>query len=386
MKKTHQRRRLRKTLLTGCATFIAGAAQAQSSITLYGVVDANIEYVSNFSSTTPTAANRYTSGPAHNLVRMNSGGLSGSRFGLRGTEDLGGGLQAVFALENGFTLDDGKLGFGGRMFGRQAWVGLASRDFGRVTFGRQTTSIYDGFANFTAANYTNQYEPGSAIGGFSSRSDNMSKYVGQFGRVTAIAHWTFGNGIFGAGETPGQFRRDTGYGAALNYQSDAFGIGIAYDQYNPTLAATSDIGSFKRAGIAGSYAAGPAKFVGGYRWGLDKTGSNATLWHDNLYWVGVNYQATAALGLTLAYYYDDISLANVSLGRLPAVRAKNPWQILFIADYSLSKTTDIYLTTAYAKNAGLNFDASATGFVNGYFLGAGKNDMLGVAAGIRKKF
>jgi len=381
-----QRRKGCKALLAAAAATAAAGAHAQSSITLYGVVDANVEYVSNFSSTVPSAANGFAAGPGHNMVRMNSGGLSGSRFGMRGTEDLGGGLQAMFVLDSGFTIDTGKLAFGGRLFGRDAWVGLRGDRFGRFSFGRQTTSLYDGLANFTAAFYTNQYEPGSTFGGFSSRSDNMAKYSARFGAVTAIAHWSFGNGVFGAGETPGQFRRDSGYGAALNYLGDTFGIGIAHDQYSPTLATTGDIGNFRRTGIAGSYSTGPLKFVGGYRWGLDKTGSGAPLWRDNFYWVGTNYQATPALGLTLAYYYDDVRLANVSLNKLPAVDTKNRWQVLFIADYNLSKTTDIYLTTAYAKNAGLNLDTAETGFINGYFLGAGKKDMLGVAIGMRQKF
>jgi len=381
-----QRRKGCKALLAAAAAAAAAGAHAQSSVTLYGVVDANVEYVSNFSSTVPSAANGFATGPGHNMVRMNSGGLSGSRFGMRGTEDLGGGLQALFVLDSGFTIDNGKLAFGGRLFGRDAWVGLRSESFGRFSFGRQTTSIYDGLANFTAAFYTNQYEPGSTFGGFSSRSDNMAKYSARFGAVTAIAHWSFGNGVFGAGETPGQFRRDSGYGAALNYLGESFGIGIAHDQYSPTLATTGDIGNFRRTGIAGSYANGPLKFVGGYRWGLDKAGSGAPLWRDNFYWVGTNYQATPALTLTLAYYYDDVRLANVSLNKLPAVDTKNRWQVLFIADYNLSKMTDIYLTTAYAKNAGLNLDTAETGFVNGYFLGAGKKDMLGVAIGMRQKF
>jgi predicted porin len=78
--------------------------------------------------------------------------------------------------------------------------------------------------------------------------------------------------------------------------------------------------------------------------------------------------------------------ANVSLNRPPVRDTKDRWQVLFITNYKLSKTTDIYLTTAYAKNAGLNLDTSQTGFVNGYFLGAGKQDMLGVAIGIRQVF
>ncbi len=84
----------------------AGAAQAQSSVTLYGVVDANIEYVNNVG-VVPTAANGFNRGPAHSVARMDPGGLSGSRWGLRGTEDLGGGLKALFVLESGFSSDTG---------------------------------------------------------------------------------------------------------------------------------------------------------------------------------------------------------------------------------------------------------------------------------------
>jgi predicted porin len=89
--------------------------------------------------------------------------------------------------------------------------------------------------------------------------------------------------------------------------------------------------------------------MGGYRWGLNKGTTDATLLRDNYYWIGANYQATAALGLTLAYYYDDIR--NVA-----GFNVKNPWQVTFIADYAFSKRTDVYLTTAYSKNSGLNFD------------------------------
>lgn len=361
-------------------------AHAESSVVLYGGVDANVEYVTNFSSTTPKAANGFRTGPGQNVARLNSGGLSGSRFGIRGTEDLGGGLQALFVLENGFALDNGQVGYGGRMFGRDAWVGLRKQSFGRISFGRQTTSIYDGLVHFTAANYANQYEPSSSIGGFSARSDNVIKYAARFGAVTAAAHWSFGNGVFGPGEAPGQFRRDSGYGAAMNYLGPSFGMGIGYDQYSPTLPEPGGIGNFRRAAIAGSYTTGPIKFTGGYRWGLDKAGSDSTLWHDNFYWVSASYQAMSALKLTLAYYYDNVRLANVSLNRLPALKTQDRWQALFIADYQLSKRTGIYLTTAYAKNASLNLDTPQTGFINNYYLGAGKKDMAGVAFGIRHTF
>src|ERR1700744_1973060 len=88
----------------------AGAAHAQSSVTLYGIVDAGLQFVNN-------------SG-GHHLYQATSGNVQGSRWGLRGTEDLGGGLKAIFVLGNGFNIFSGKLGQGGDEFGPQAYVGL----------------------------------------------------------------------------------------------------------------------------------------------------------------------------------------------------------------------------------------------------------------------
>ena len=95
----------------------ATAAHAQTSVTLYGLIDAGITYTNNVGGSS--------------RVALASGNISGSRFGLRGTEDLGGGLKALFVLENGFNVNNGTLGQGGRMFGRQAYVGLSSNSFGR---------------------------------------------------------------------------------------------------------------------------------------------------------------------------------------------------------------------------------------------------------------
>lgn len=81
-----------------CAVLACGTAQAQSSVTLYGVADANLEYANHFSTVTPSATNGFRTGSGAKLFRLNSGGLSGSRFGLRGTEELGGGLSALYVL------------------------------------------------------------------------------------------------------------------------------------------------------------------------------------------------------------------------------------------------------------------------------------------------
>jgi len=105
-----------------CATLLfAGGTQAQSSVTLYGVID-NVIDVSNQGGGT--------------IKKLQSGGAYGSRLGFTGSEDLGDGLAAVFTLEMGISTDTGVLQQGGRAFGRQAFVGLAGK-WGSLTLGRQ---------------------------------------------------------------------------------------------------------------------------------------------------------------------------------------------------------------------------------------------------------
>ncbi|MCA3847486.1 MAG: porin, partial [Burkholderia sp.] len=112
---------MKKRLLAGAGVaLIAGAAHAQSSVTLYGIIDEGLTYTSNLAVAGP---NGTVSGkPAW---RMLGGVQQASRWGLRGVEDLGGGLAAVFTLENGFDPSTGKLGQGGLIFGKKAFVGLS---------------------------------------------------------------------------------------------------------------------------------------------------------------------------------------------------------------------------------------------------------------------
>ncbi|MCY1260804.1 Outer membrane porin protein [compost metagenome] len=359
------------------ATFGMLAGTAQANLTLYGTVDANIEYVNHLSSVLPTHGG--FPGPGQDRVAVASGGLSGSRWGLLGTEDLGDGLRAVISLENGFGIDDARLAQSGRLFGRQAFVGLLDEHAGRLTFGRQYTAIFDTFSNFSPSGYSTQYEPVAAQLGLDYRSDNTVKYSGTVGGMTASANWSFGNGAFGAGEIAGQSHRDTGYGAGLSYFTSGFGLALAFNRYNPTLGASGTAGNFRKAGVAASYRAGPVKVMGGYRWGLNKSSGGASIVRDDYYWAGINYRATGNLDLSLAYYYDDV---KVLAGR----NVQNPWQFSLVADFSLSKRIDVYLTTAYAGHAGINFDTSAVSFANGYYLGSNHRSMTAVAVGVRHRF
>jgi predicted porin len=120
---------MKKTLLAAALLAgFAGAASAQSSVTLYGLVDGGLRY-NNVS---------YSNGNGASNFGLAYGQQSGNRFGLKGVEDIGGGNKAMFVLENGFDLGNGSIGQGGRIFGRQAWMGLENSSWGYVRIGRQT--------------------------------------------------------------------------------------------------------------------------------------------------------------------------------------------------------------------------------------------------------
>jgi len=112
----------RKIVVLIALAGLSEAAQAQSSMTLYGVADDGVTYTNNQGS--------------HANYQTFSGGLGGSKFGLLGSEDLGGGTRAIFQLESGYDLNSGKLGYNQRLFGRQSFVGL-SGVYGSVRLGRQ---------------------------------------------------------------------------------------------------------------------------------------------------------------------------------------------------------------------------------------------------------
>ena len=368
-------------------------ANAQSTVTLYGVADINVEFANHVGSV-PSASNQFTSGTGDNVYRMNSGGVAGSRWGLRGVEALSGSLNSVFVLESGFAIDTGVGEQSGRLFGRQAYVGLQDQRYGQLSFGRQYTSAFDALANFSPMAFATQYDPVVALTGPNFREDNLLKYSGTFGPVTAVAHWSFGSGVAlpqvvapgvalgGNGEAPGHFRRDTAYGAGLNYFAGPLGLAISYDQLNPSMGITGgsiSSGSFKKAATAVSYSFGAAKLMGGYRWGQNKAPNGDTLQRDDLYWIGGTFQVTPALSIALSYNYQNLKRL------LDSTSSPNPWQVGFLSSYSLSKRTDLYLTSAFSKHAGLMLDSAATVFANSlalgnsYALATGKDNMFGAA-------
>lgn len=203
-----------KRYLLGVLAACAFSAQAQSSVTIYGILDAGFTHIDD------------ESGRSRTLLA--DGVNYGNRLGFRGTEDLGGGLRALFNLEMGFSLRTGALGQGGRAFGRQSWVGLSDARLGTLTAGRQydfvreylTPYNYGGFASVYAG-HQGDYD---RISG--KQMDNAVKYTSpSFGGVT------FG-GMYAFGEQPGDFHRKSAFSLGAGYKSGPLSVGAAYVRLN----------------------------------------------------------------------------------------------------------------------------------------------------------
>lgn len=220
---------MKKSLLAlAVLSAFAGVASAQSSITLYGRVDGG------YSRFDPQAGNVSDFSATSGLT---SGNLGGSRWGIRGSEDLGGGNKAVFVLESGFNLDDGTSGQGGRLFGRQAYVG-ATGGWGGLVLGR-VPSFSSGTGDFDKFGSLDPFRTGAAILGFqatmssanSLRLDNAIAYVTpNMGGFSAGVGYTFRqNG--GAEVVGGANANNAGYVSYINFSSGPFYGVITYDAF-----------------------------------------------------------------------------------------------------------------------------------------------------------
>lgn len=343
-------------LLAGAGLLAAGLAHAQTSVTVYGIADAGVEFLTN------------AGGADDSVLRMSSGNLSGSRLGFRGSEDLGGGMKAVFHLENGFDLDNGTLSQGGRLFGRQAYVGVGG-GVGMVTLGRQQNALYDLIIKHDPMGFSNRYSALTHDAAFTGRADNTIKYTGEFGPLTATAFYSFGRNM--DGEVPGSSKVSRNVGAGAAYAQGPLGVAFAYDQYQGNTVATAG-NSARRMTVAGSYATGPVKGFVGYRWLKDEiAAAGAPDVRSNLYWLGASYDATPLLKLTGAIYHTDRRDGGA-----------DPTSLVLSADYALSRRTDVYLTLGHARNkSGSNLGLN--GF--GSSIVAGENQ-TGVVAGVRHRF
>lgn len=319
-------------------------AQA-SSVQIYGVVDMAYVYVDNVN--------------GGRLKAVNSGRLMSSRLGFRGTEDLGRGMSAIYALESGIEADVGTM-TSPVHFNRQSWVGLRSKDWGTVTFGRQYNPLYDRLVllsgpptfGLVAGAVDGIAIPGSAvgrfdntIGGSASRSDNSIKYsspkIGGFtlsaltgfgevigadsaGRTTSFA-LTYENGPLTAALT--QFRRNcaaaTGctqaqgvnkvWATGITYEFGVANVAAIYTQQrNAKNVKDADADVFS---IRATVPAGNWKFLAGYQLQNDRTQVDQDVRQLNL---GANYSLSKR-----TLFYGNYSRQRVSNGGIASMAMLN---------------------------------------------------------------
>lgn len=361
-------KKILRSALAVTATVCSSAALAD--VNLYGVVDSGVEYVSN------------TNAAGKSLVKVPS--LTGSvpsRFGFKGGESLGGGLEAVFVLESGFSPDTGVLGQGGRVFGRQSYVGLKGA-FGTIMFGRQLNMTYISFLkadimgpNIHGMSNMDPYLP-------NARSDNAVGYLGKFADVTVGATYSTGRDGSAAGgpsatNCGGEIATDKQacrqVTALLAYDTAKFGMATAYDKLNggPGAAGglTSSAFNVKRISLNGYAMLGSAKLGVGM---IKRKTHTATDVAADLYYAGVSYPFGGNWVL-------DTQVARMDVSNCGCSDVSN--QLVARVSYNFSRRTTMYFSAGRINNDG----AAAISIGAGDAVGVGMSQ-TGAMLGLRHSF
>ena len=374
---------MKKTLLAAALLAgFAGVAQAETSVTLYGIIDTGIGY--NKASGSFTNADGVRVNLDGSRIGMINGVQNGSRWGLRGSEDLGDGLRAVFQLESGFDSGNGKSAQGGRLFGRQATVGLASDSWGQLDFGRQTNiaSKYFGSIDPFGAGF-GQANIGTGMSAANTqRYDNMVMYqTPSFSGFQFGVGYSFSADDNKAGQTGFRTADNTrAITAGLRYVNGPLNVALSYDQLNAsnTLPTESTDATPRSYMIGGSYDFEVVKLALAYARTTDGwfagPGSNGN---------SIISGITAANGDVLTNVFADGFRANSYLLGLsaPIGGASNlfaTWQRIDPSNdnltgddatmnvyslgytYDLSKRTNLYAYGSYGKNYAFLDDVKST--------------------------
>ena len=261
---------MKRTLIT--ATILGAftaSAHAQSSVTLYGTLDAGLVYSNNQL--------------GHSNWQLGSGAASSTYFGLRGNEDLGGGLRAVFTLESGFNLNNGQLAESGTTFNRQAYVGLQSDRYGAITLGRQYDPTVDYLSPLSAAGAGY----GNNLAGHPFDNDNLARSFSVQNSVKYTSPSYMGlrvGGLYGFSNQSGDFSNNR-----------AWSIGTSYD-YGPLRFAAS----YLQIDNGGNNTNGAVSFGNG--------SATVAAQSQRTYGAGVNYSVGPA---TLGFVYTHSQFDNM---------------------------------------------------------------------------
>ncbi|HEV3428675.1 MAG TPA: porin [Paraburkholderia sp.] len=383
-------------IIAGVLSAFAVSAHAQSSVTLYGSLDAGIVYANNAG--------------GHSAWNQGSGSLSDTYFGLKGSEDLGGGLHAVFTLENGFNLNNGKEAESSTMFNRQAFVGLQSDRFGTLTLGRQYDSMVDFLSPLSEAGAG--YGNNLAAHPFDNDNLDHSFSIKNSVKYTSVnyAGFKFG-GMYGFSNDAGQFSNNRAWSVGASYNNGPLNASAAYLQMNNSISQSNQSSGAVNSGSSNNfnltaqtqrtmgagvnYTYGPAtvgfvwthtqyeNLLAGSQDGASTnfvvpTGTNLHL--DNFELNG-RYALTPALSLDASYTFTDGKLKSSAGSTDPK------WQTASLqADYSLSKRTDVYVEGVYQHASGSFGDGRANVAMINTLSPSTSQNQVAATVGLRHRF
>lgn len=353
-------------LLIGLLFGYAGAACAQGSVTLYGIIDNEMTYQNSATTVGSTS-------DGHSAIKMNSGAWNGSRFGMRGSEELGGGTKIIFNLESGFSSATGALGYTNGLFSREAVVGIANPAYGTVTTGRTYTAYYLLLSNYSPTLYLSGFY-GAHPGDIDSldtgyRANNSVVYMSP-----NIHGLKFG-ASYAFGGVPGSVNAGSTWSAGALYSAGPVGVAAAVQRINNSTPGGGVWGA-NTTTTSGGTQSDVSAINSGYqtaqaqqRIALDADYKFSSAWdlsvsYSNVQYIpGINsafrstaifntagavlhYQATPALSLATGYSYTRATKANGITD--PATYN----QITFAEFYNLSKRTGVYAAQAYQRASG----------------------------------
>jgi len=372
---------MKKALLAAALMSAGVIAHAQSSVTLYGRIDAGLEYMSGIPNGNGGSTSRW---------RAESGDWGTSLWGLKGAEDLGGGNKAVFQLEGAFNTMNGNLGSSGSIWNRWATVGFSNPNYGTFLMGRElfiSNGVWDfdpfGQSNWSSASLVRGRNWPQSSNNFSYQSPKWNGFdvYGQYSLSNAT-NWN-GNNANGQGREAG---------LQVTYTSSLFQVRGLYDEIrnpangslNGTAAAGSNPAGTGAYNYSREYTAAVNVFLGQFKVqgayqairtsGITNQvpGVASTLDHE---WGGITWQATPAAAAIAAVYH-----VNGNNG------AGNATIYTIGGTYNLSKRTllDIQIATVRnSKNANFSLEANGIDSADNPLPG---HSQSGVYAGIQHSF
>ena len=408
------------------AALSALSVHAEDGVTIYGVLDAALgqqRFSRSEDLNFPPSVNPVSALPASvrgSVTGLFNGGIQDSRIGFKGTEDLGDGMKAFFTLESGINANDGMINnaglsmasnsgpsannitasgtssLNGQFFNRQSFVGLSSDKWGSVALGRNYNQIFDVVVSYDPVQAAQLFSPLGMSGTYGGgggesenvRLDNSVKYTNRIGAWNFGALYKFG-GVAGLSNANG--------GAIVNggYETPAFGIQAVYEKF--TDISTAKVGSTANtlAGttynqsafvIAARYSLANVNLKAGAEsytlsaasdtttalgiTSLDGQAATVTSYTGapakvNVYWFGGDYNVTGALNISAGVY----NVHSNAVGT--ANNAGNIYMYSALADYHLSKRTDVYAGLMFEQYKGALYTVAAADNTNNCIFGFG---------------